>query len=84
MLDIPKIEAVLHQARRWDMDFPLFGSHSHAHLFQPPLPVEDAEAWEELMEVRLPEDYRLYLTRLGNGGGGACHGKVPFTGSPPK
>lgn len=78
MLDIPKIEAVLHQARRWDMDFPLFGSHSHAHLFQPPLPVEDAEAWEELMEVRLPEDYRLYLTRLGNGGAGPAYGIASF------
>lgn len=78
MLDIPKIEVVLHQAKRWDMDFPLFGSHSHAHLFQPPLPEEDAAAWEELMEVRLPEDYRLYLTRLGNGGAGPAYGIAPF------
>ena len=78
MLDIPKIEVVLRQAKRWDMDFPLFGSHSHAHLFQPPLPEEDAAAWEELMEVRLPEDYRLYLTRLGNGGAGPAYGIAPF------
>lgn len=78
MLDIPRIEVVLRQARRWDMDFPLFGSHSHAHLFRPPLPEEDAAAWEELMEVRLPEDYRRYLTCLGNGGAGPAYGLAPF------
>ena len=78
MLDIPKIEAVLRQARRWDMDFPLFGSHSHAHLFRPPLPEEDAAAWEDLMELRLPQDYRQYLAHLGNGGAGPAYGLAPF------
>lgn len=80
MLDIPKIEAVLHRGRQWDMDFPLFGSHSHAHLFRPVLPEEEAEVWEELMELRLPEDYRQYLTRLGNGGAGPAYGIAPFRG----
>lgn len=57
MLDIPKIKAVLKEASQWDMDYPIFVSHSHAHPFRPPLPMEELEAWEELMELRLPEDY---------------------------
>ena len=52
MLDIPKIKAVLKEASQWDMDYPIFGSHSHAHLFRPPLPMEELDAWEELMELR--------------------------------
>ncbi len=78
MLDIPKIKAVLKEASQWDMDYPIFGSHSHAHLFRPPLPMEELEAWEELMELRLPEDYRTYLTCLGNGGRGPAYGIASF------
>ena len=78
MLDIPKIKAVLKEASQWDMDYPIFGSHSHAHLFRPPLPMEELGAWEELMELRLPEDYRTYLTCLGNGGAGPAYGIAPF------
>ena len=79
MLDIPKIKAVLKEASQWDMDYPIFGSHSHAHLFRPPLPMEELDAWEELMELRLPEDYRTYLTCLGNGGAGPAYGIAPFS-----
>ena len=68
MLDIPKIRAVLDTASRWDMDLDQFACWSHAHLFNPVLPLEELEAWEEQMQVTLPEDYRTYLTQLGNGG----------------
>jgi len=78
MLDIPKIRAILNQANQWDMDFPLFGSHSHAHLFRPLLPLDELEAWEELMGLKLPEDYRTYLTCLGNGGAGPAYGIASF------
>ena len=67
MLDIPKIRAVLDTASRWDMDLEQFACWGHAHLFNPVLPLEELEAWEELMQVTLPEDYRAYLTQLGNG-----------------
>lgn len=74
MLDIPKICAVLDTASRWDMDLAQFACWSHAHLFNPVLPLEELEAWEELMQVTLPEDYRAYLTQLGNGGAGPAYG----------
>ena len=78
MLDIPKIRAVLDTASRWDMDLDQFACWSHAHLFNPVLPLEELAAWEELAEAALPEDYRTYLTQLGNGGAGPAYGLFPF------
>ena len=78
MLDCALIQSVLQKARYWDMNFPLFGSNLHAHLFRPPLPERELDAWEELMELRLPADYRTYLTQLGNGGAGPAYGLMPF------
>ena len=62
MLDIPKIRAVLDNASRWDMDLAQFACWSHAHLFNPVLPLAELAAWEELAKAALPEDYRAYLT----------------------
>ena len=78
MLDIPKIRAVLDTASRWDMDLEQFACWGHAHLFNPVLPLEELGAWEELMQVTLPEDYRAYLTQLGNGGAGPAYGLAPL------
>lgn len=79
MLDIPRIRAVLDTASRWDMDLVQFACWGHAHLFNPVLPLEELEAWEELTEVTLPEDYRTYLTQLGNGGAGPAYGLYPLS-----
>lgn len=79
MLDIPKIRAVLDTASRWDMDLAQFACWSHAHLFNPVLPLEELAAWEELAKVTLPEDYRAYLTQLGNGGAGPAYGLYPLS-----
>ena len=79
MLDIPKIRAILDTASRWDMDLAQFACWGHAHLFNPVLPPEELAAWEELVGVTLPEDYRAYLTQLGNGGAGPAYGLFPLS-----
>ena len=79
MLDISKVRAVLDTASRWDMDLVQFACWGHAHLFNPVLPLEELEAWEELAEAALPEDYRTYLTQLGNGGAGPAYGLFPLS-----
>ena len=79
MLDVPKIRAILDEASRWDMDYEAFGTEGHLHLLRPVFPLEELEAWEELMGLTLPEDYRIYLTQLGNGGAGPAYGLQPFT-----
>ncbi len=78
MLDLPRIKAVLGKAAYLDMDFPIFGSCCHTHLLHPPLAEETLAAWEELMQISLPADYRSYLTALGNGGAGPAYGISPF------
>lgn len=78
MLDIPKIRAAVDAARRWDFDLSLFGTWGHVHHFLPVLPEEELGAWEEEMGLTLPQDYRDYLTQLGNGGPGPAYGLMPF------
>jgi len=80
MLDIPKIQAVCRKASHWDLYGSSFGgSYVHMHLFRPVVDVEELEIWEELMGFTLPEDYRSYLTCLGNGGAGPYYGVLPFS-----
>jgi hypothetical protein len=46
----------------------------HRFSLLPPLGEQEVAAYEERNGVRLPEDYRLFITRLGNGGAGPYHG----------
>ncbi len=79
MLDIPKIQAVFRKASHWDLyGSPFGGNYVHMHLFRPVVDPEELELWEELMGFTLPEDYRCYLTCLGNGGAGSYYGILPF------
>ena len=79
MLDIPKIQSVLRRASHWDLYGSSFGgAYVHGHLFRPVVDLEELELWEELIGFTLPEDYRCYLTRLGNGGAGPNYGIFPF------
>ena len=78
MLDILKIRAVLDEASKWDMDYQAFGTEVHFHLLRQPLPLEELETWEEQAGVTLPEDYKTYLTCLGNGGAGPDYGLPSF------
>jgi hypothetical protein len=43
----------------------------HRFSLLPPLGEQEVAAYEERNGVRLPEDYRLFITRLGNGGAGS-------------
>jgi len=44
----------------------------------PPLPVEEVDAFEQRNGIRLPEDYRAFITMLGNGGPGPYKGLEPL------
>lgn len=79
MLDVPKIQAVCRKASHWDLyGAPFGGNYVHMHLFRPVIDLEELELWEEIMGFKLPEDYRCYLTCLGNGGAGPYYGVRPF------
>lgn len=78
MLDVEYVKAAVRKLAYFDMEYKGFGSWGHAHIFKPVLEEEQLATWEELMQLRLPEDFRLYLTKLGNGGAGPAYGIAPF------
>ena len=56
----------------------VFGADSQEYRLKPPLPVSVIQAFEDRHGVSLPEDYRLFLTEIGNGGVGPYSGLLPF------
>jgi hypothetical protein len=56
----------------------LFGSVAHNYILNPPLDGAEIEAFEIEHGIRLPEDYRFFITEIGNGGAGPAYGLFPF------
>jgi hypothetical protein len=76
---ITAIERILHkldQVRGGDLR--CFGSESHQFRLNPPLTESVILQFEAKHQVRLPEDYRIFLTQAGNGGAGPYYGLLPL------
>lgn len=84
MFDVALMRHATSLAAFHDMEFKLFGSWGHAHLFNKVIDADLLALWEDEMQVTLPEDYRAYLTQLGNGGAGPAYGlsEFSFTSNP--
>src|SRR5262245_48952774 len=54
--------------------FGIFGEDSHRYELHKPLLEEEVLGFEGEHGVRLPDDYRQFLTRVGNGGAGPYYG----------
>lgn len=52
----------------------IFGAAAHNYRMNPTLSEAEVRAFEEEHSVRLPEDYRQFLQRVGNGGAGPDYG----------
>lgn len=68
------IAELLERLRAADRGFRVFGSGSHGYRVGRPLAETEVSAFEETHGVRLPEDYRLFLTAIGDGGAGPSYG----------
>lgn len=79
MLDTQKIKSTLEYARLWEYDLTVFGSNGHLYCLNTPLDEEALSAWEAKHSLSLPQDYRDYLTKLGNGFAGPGYGIPPFS-----
>ena len=56
----------------------MFGSAAHDYKLNPPIPVSTIEEFEARHGIRLPDDYRHFVTEIGNGGAGPYYGLFPF------
>jgi hypothetical protein len=56
----------------------IFGADEHRFVLNPPMPDAEATSFESEHNVRLPAEYRHFLTTIGNGGAGPFYGVFPF------
>ena len=61
-----------------DKDCVIFGAEIHEYKHNPVLSEEAVSAFERKHGIRLPEEYRLYITRTGDGGAGPFYGLLPL------
>ena len=56
----------------------LFGFFGHRFELRPPLPETQLQELEQRWRVRLPGDYRYFISQVGDGGAGPGYGLFPF------
>jgi len=72
------ILAALDGLKRRDPHRRLFAAAFHNYALNPPLPATEVEAFERKYGITLPEDYKYFLTEVGNGGAGPFYGVIPL------
>jgi uncharacterized protein (TIGR02996 family) len=70
----------LEELERLDTNRAVFASDSHQYRLNPPLPVKRVKQIEARIGCRLPEQYRLFVTELADGGAGPDYGIQPLEG----
>ena len=75
MTDIlPRLQTL----KRLDLDCACFAARSHGYDLNPPVPEEEVARMEEKHGCRFPDEYRRFITELGNGGAGPAYGVFPL------
>jgi len=73
-----RIKTKLKELSLLDKGHSLFGAQSHKYILNPPVSKEQITGFESKYAIKLPEEYVLFLTELGNGGAGPFYGLEPF------
>lgn len=77
-MDRERVIDSLDALRRRDKGLTLFGSEQHGYKLNPPIALAEIERFESEKGVHLPDDYRLFVTQIGNGGAGPYYGVFAF------
>ena len=64
--------------KRKDRHLRIFGAASHNYKLNPTLSESHLLTFEEKHKITLPDDYRLFLKEVGNGGVGPYYGMFPL------
>jgi hypothetical protein len=68
-------------SRRSGPDGGIFACHDHRYEIRPPASPKILDRVESLAGVRLPEEYREFVTTVGDGAPGPYYGIMPLTRS---
>jgi len=77
-LDPQELKSFFVQMQHEDPDLRVFGADGHRYQLNPPLPETDIQTFETRYGIRLPDDYRHFLSVIGNGGAGPYYGILPL------
>jgi hypothetical protein len=77
-LDKPSVLRFLNELDRRDTRRKVFGSIGHQYKLRPPLPGSVIEAFERQHGIEVPQDYKCFITEIGDGGAGPYYGVFPF------
>jgi hypothetical protein len=75
-LDTSRLTEALAYLRRARLR--VFGADVHEFRLNASLPKADVVAFENVHKVSLPDDFRQFLTNVGNGGAGPFYGVFPL------
>lgn len=73
-----RIQSKIEQLRQLDKNLTLFGSNRHKYNLNPKLSEDTLLNFEKTHNITLPEDYKEFLTKIGNGGVGPAYGLEIF------
>jgi hypothetical protein len=77
-LDKLHVSDFLEKLKRRDTKYQVFGSGEHRYELAAPLPLSFIEAVEQRHGIRFPEEYKYFITAIGNGGAGPYYGLFSF------
>lgn len=78
MDQLKDIKRKLRELKRADKAYSVFGAEKHKYKLNTPLKEKAIDRFEKEFDIRLPEDYRLFLKELGNGGAGPYYVLEPL------
>lgn len=75
------IRDLVYRAGLADNEYKIFGANSHKYKLNPVIPLSTVKNYEKQYNIKLPDEYIFFLTKIGNGGAGPDYGIYPLEDS---